>query len=33
MKQLKCLVVDDEELARILLKTYIEKNGQFDFNW
>jgi DNA-binding LytR/AlgR family response regulator len=25
MKQLKCLVVDDEELARILLKTYIEK--------
>ena len=25
MKQLKCLVVDDEELARILLKTYIQK--------
>ena len=25
MKQLKCLVVDDEELARILLKTHIEK--------
>jgi DNA-binding LytR/AlgR family response regulator len=25
MKVLKCLVVDDEELARILLKTYIEK--------
>jgi DNA-binding LytR/AlgR family response regulator len=25
MKQLKCLVVDDEELARILLKTYIDK--------
>jgi CheY-like chemotaxis protein len=25
MKKLKCLVVDDEELARILLKTYIEK--------
>ncbi len=25
MKNLKCLVVDDEELARILLKTYIEK--------
>jgi DNA-binding LytR/AlgR family response regulator len=25
MKQLKCLVVDDEELARILLKTYVEK--------
>ena len=26
MKQLRCLVVDDEELARILLKTYIHKN-------
>jgi DNA-binding LytR/AlgR family response regulator len=26
MKQLRCLVVDDEELARILLKTYIQKN-------
>lgn len=25
MKQLKCLVVDDEELARVLLKTHIEK--------
>lgn len=25
MKQFKCLVVDDEELARILLKTHIEK--------
>jgi DNA-binding LytR/AlgR family response regulator len=25
MKKLKCLVLDDEELARILLKTYIEK--------
>lgn len=27
MKQLKCLVVDDDELAQILLKTYIEKTG------
>lgn len=25
MKKLKCLIVDDEELARVLLKTYIEK--------
>lgn len=25
MKKLKCLVVDDEELARVLLKTHIEK--------
>ena len=30
MKQLKCLVVDDEELARILLKTYIQKNESID---
>ena len=25
MKRVRCLVVDDEELARTLLKTYIEK--------
>ncbi len=31
MKQLKCLVVDDEELARILLKTYIEKTENLTF--
>ena len=25
MKTIKCIVVDDEELARMLLKTYIDK--------